>query len=85
MYVADSRTFGDLKSWNPLINQVFYERNPKDPKEMRTYTMKWNALAGKITPMISNYHAAEPTPEMKPFHPRVMQAVNTMQHQRTEF
>ena len=78
------RKFQDLEKWNPLINQVFYERNPKDPKEIRTYTMKWNPFAGKITPMISNYHAAEPTPEMKPFHPKILSAVKTMQHQRME-
>ena len=41
--------------------------------------MKWNAIANKITPMISNWHTAEPTPEMKPFHPRIMTAVLTQQ------
>ena len=85
MYKADGRTFNDLKKWNPMINQIYFQRNPKDPKEMRTYTMKWNALAGKIQVMVSNYHVAEPTPEMKPYHPKIMQAVNTMQHQATEF
>ena len=79
------RTFKDLQSWNPLINQVLWERNPKNEKEIRTYHLKWNPFAGKITPMISNWHVAEPTPEMKKFHPKYLSAVNTMQHQRTEF
>ena len=79
------RTFKDLESWNPLINKVFYERNPKNSHEIRTYTMRWNPFAAKITPQISNWHVAEPTPDMKPFHPKYLSAVNTMQHQRTEF
>ena len=85
MYVDSGRTFQDLQNWNPLINKTFYERNPKNEKEIRTYYMKWNALAGKIQVMISNFHVAEPTPEMKPYHPKILQAVNTMQHQKTEF
>ncbi len=79
------RQFKDLQNWNPLINKIFYERNPKNEKEIRTYTMKWNPFAGKITPMISNWVHAEPTQEMKPFHPKILSAVNTMQHSRTEF
>ena len=55
------RTFKDLESWNPLINKVFYERNPKNSHEIRTYTMRWNPFAAKITPQISNWHVAEPT------------------------
>ena len=71
------RNFNDMKRWNPLINQIFYERNPRDSREIRTYTMKWNGLANKITPTISQYHQAEPTPEMKPYHPRIMSALMT--------
>ena len=73
------RSFNDLKRWNPLINQVFYERHPDHPDQIRTYRMNWNGMANKITPMISNWHSAEPTPEMKPFHPRIMTAVLTQQ------
>ena len=79
------RSFKDLQTWNPLINKVFYERNPKNSHEIRTYTMRWNPYAGRITPMISNWHVAEPTPDMKIFHPKILSAVNTMQHQRTFF
>jgi len=73
------RTYQDLKRMNPLINQVFYERHPDHPKQIRTYRMNWNGMANRITPMISNWHTAEPTPEMKPFHPRIMTAVLTQQ------
>jgi len=66
------RTFQDLKRWNPLIGQVFYERHPEYPEQIRTYRMNWNGMANKITPMISNWHTAEPTPEMKPYHPKIM-------------
>ena len=73
------RSFNDLRRWNQLIGQVFYERHPKDKTQIRTYRMNWNGLANKITPMISNWHTAEPTPEMKPYHPKIMGAVLTQQ------
>jgi len=41
------RSFNDLKRWNPLIGQVFYERHPKDKTQIRTYRMNWNGLANK--------------------------------------
>ena len=78
MYYTGERTFQDMKRWNPLIGKTFYERNPKNEKEIRTYYMSWNGFANKIVPQISNYHQAEPTPDMKPYDPRVMSAL-TMQ------
>ena len=74
-----------MKKWNPLIGQTFYERNPKNPGEIRTYYMRWNGLANRIVPAISNWIAMEPTPEMKPYNPRVMSAVATFQNQQQEF
>jgi len=73
------RSFHDLKRWNPLIGKVFYERHPQHPEQIRTYRMHWNGMANKITPMISNWHTAEPTPEMEPYHPKIMSAVATQQ------
>jgi hypothetical protein len=73
------RTYQDLKRWNPMIDRIYFERHPQHPEQIRTYTMKWNAMANKITPMISNWHTAEPTPEMLPYHPKVMGAVLTQQ------
>ena len=74
-----NRSYLDMQKWNPLINQIFYERHPKDPTQIRTYRMRWCGLANKITPMISNWHTAEPTEEMKPYHPKIMSAVLTQQ------
>ena len=78
------RTYQDLKQWNPLINRIYYERNQKDPTQIRTYTMKWNGLAQKISPVISNWHTAEPTPEMYPYHPQIMRSVMCFQSERPD-
>ena len=85
MYYTGERTFTDLKRWNPLIGKTFYERNPNNEKEIRTYYMSWNGFANKIVPQISNYHQAEPTPEMEKFHPKIMNAVLTAQPNIPEF
>ena len=73
------RSFLDVKRWQPLINKVFFERHPRHPEQIRTYRMYWNGMANKITPQISNWHTAEPTPEMEPYHPKIMSAVVTQQ------
>ena len=73
------RTYQDLKRIHPLIGQVFFERHPKQPEQIRTYRLNWNGLANKIQVMVSNWHTAEPTPEMKPYNQRVMSAVATQQ------
>ena len=79
-----SRTFTDLKKWNPLVHKTFYERNPKNPKEIRTYYMSWNPFANRIVPQISNYHQGEPTEDMKPIHPKILSSL-TMQRNQPEF
>ena len=79
------RTYEDMKRWNPLIGTIYYERNPKNPKEIKTYHMNWNGLANRIVPAISNWVQMEPTPDMKPYDQRVMSAVATFQPQQQEF
>ena len=79
------RTYQDMKRWNPLIGSIYYERNPKNPKEIRTYHMNWNGFSNRIVPAISNWVQMEPTTEMKPYNPRVMTAVATFQQQQQEF
>ena len=79
------RTYQDMKRWNSLIGTIYYERNPKNPKEIRTYHMNWNGLANRIVPAISNWVQMEPTPDMKPYDQRVMSAVATFQPQQQEF
>jgi len=84
MYFGE-RTMNDMKQMNSLIGQTFYERNPKNNNEIRTYYMRFNGIANRIVPAISNWHVAEPTPEMKPFHPRIMTAIMTKQPNSPEF
>jgi len=79
------RTFQDMRKWNKLIGKTFYERNPKNPHEIRTYYMSWNGFANKIIPQISNYVVMEPTPEMEPFHPKILSAVMTAQPSMNSF
>ena len=85
MNMYSERSFQDMKRWNPPIGTTCYERNPKNPKEIRTYYMNWNGLANRIVPAISNWVQMEPTPEMKPYKPRFMSAVATFQPQQQEF
>ena len=85
MNMYSDRTFQDMKKWNPPIGTTCYERNPKNPREIRTYFMRWNGLAIRITPAISNLIQMEPTEETKPYDPRVMTAVVTFQPQQQEF
>ena len=66
------RNFNDLKKMNRLIGKTFYEEGEGDFQGMiRTYYMRWNPFANKITPAVSNFHHAEPTPEMEKFHPSI--------------
>ena len=85
MYIPE-RNINDLKKWNPMINRIYYERGEGKYKGMiRTYHMAYNMMANKITPQISNWVHAEPTPEMKPYHPDVMKAVLTSQRSNQPF
>lgn len=47
--------------------------------------MRWCGLSNRVVPSISNWVQMEPTPEMKPYNPRVMTAVATFQPQQQEF
>jgi len=79
------RNYSDMRRWNPLIGSIYYQRNKDNPSEIRTIYLKWNGLANKIIPAISNWVAMEPTPEMKPYDQRVMTALATFQNQQQEF
>ena len=73
------RTYQDFKQWSPLHRQIYYERNPKNEKEIRTYRPHYNVFAGNTNLQISPWHVAEPTAEMKPWHPGISRALNLMQ------
>ena len=59
------RSYQDLKQFNPLIGKTFY--------------MRWNAFANKITPAVSNWHHGNPPEGAEPYHPKIMSAVMTAQ------
>ena len=73
------RTLTDFQNWSKFGKQLFYERNPNDEKEIRIYRPFYNVFAGKYTLQITPYHVAEPTADMKPWHPSIGRALTTMQ------
>lgn len=74
------RTFQDLRNMNPLIGKTFYEEGEGQFEGMiRTYYMRWNAFANKITPQVSNWHHATPPEGAEPYHPKIMSSVMTAQ------
>ena len=73
------RTLQDFRNWSPFGKNQYYERNPNNPQEIRVFTPIYNVFANKYTMSITPYHVAEPTPEMKPYHPRIGTAMATMQ------
>ena len=79
------RTLQDLKQWNPLIHQTFWERNPKNTQEIRTYYMSYNPFADRIIPQISNWVVMEPLPEWKPYSQKVMSTIMTRQVSKPNF
>ena len=69
-----------------MIGRTYYESGECKFKGMiRTYYMSFNSFANKITPQISNWHHAEPTDDMLPYHPKIMSAVMTAQPHQNSF
>lgn len=75
------RSLLDMKQWNKLIGKIFYQTNPRNPREFRTIRMSYNIFADKIVPQVSDWHTGCPTQEMEPVNPRVLSALATMQGQ----
>ena len=73
------RSLMDFQNWSKFGKQLFYERNPRNEQEIRVYRPFYNVFAGKYTLQITPFHAAEPTPDMKPWHPSIGRALTTMQ------
>lgn len=74
------RTLSDFRKWSN-IDGIYYERNPSNPAEMRTWRVSFNVFSNRYhinSP--TNWVAAEPTPEMKAWSPKIAAAVATMQH-----
>ena len=75
------RSLADFQQWSQFGKQLFYERNPNNDQEIRVYRPYYNVSAGRDTLQIPPYHAAEPTADMKPWHPSIGRALTTMQPQ----
>ena len=75
------RSLADFQQWSKFGKQLFYERNPNNDQEIRVYRPYYNVFAGRYTVQITPYHAAEPTADMKPWHPSIGRALKTMQPQ----
>ena len=79
------RSYAEMKRWCPLIDQVFFEKHPQNSRLMRTYIPRLNRMSGTIPlPAPSNWHEAEPTPEMKAWSPGIARAL-TMQNLKPMF
>jgi hypothetical protein len=79
------RTFADMKRMCPMIDQIYFERHPDNPRLIRTYTPRLNRMSGTIPiPSPTNWHEAEPTPEMKAWSPAISRAL-TMQNLQPMF
>ena len=73
------RSLMDFQNWSKFGKQLFYERNPRNEQEIRVYRPFYNVFAGKYTLQITPFHAAEPTPDMKPWHPSIGRSLTPMQ------
>ena len=90
-----NRTGMDLRNYNPLMKDVFYElEEPKrddkyalQPRRMRTYMLKripvmYDEPEGtqpKFRWVTSEWHFANPTPEMKKWNEKYRSALGRMQ------
>ena len=62
---ARDRTFLDMKQWNPHIGKMYYELNPQDKNQFRTYYIRWEAFANAMRSYPSNYITGTPPDGMK--------------------
>ena len=71
-----TRNMQDVMRQHHYANKTFYEINPEDPNQYRTYFYRVNVFAnGRIDPMISNYLVGVPPDGMKPLDPKLHSAV----------
>ena len=80
----DNPNFGErtLQDFRRLsgMDGIYYERNPKNKSEMRTWRVSFNPIADKYQIHLpSNWVTAEPTPEMRQWHDGISRAIHTMQ------
>ena len=72
------RDLSDIKAWSPHANKTYWQRNPKDSKEVRTCYFRFNVFNGKTIPMFSNYVVQEPPEGMKELNPMLLSSIMRM-------
>jgi len=73
------RTLQDLKQWSKL-GGMYFELHPTEKGMMRTRYVRYDPIVGKyIQHAPTNWHYAEPTPEMRPWHDGISRALFTHQ------
>jgi hypothetical protein len=78
---SDSRTFIDMKNWNPLIGKVFYELNPKYKDQYRTVRVAWNAFSNSTYGQYSNWVTGTPPEGMEAASPILISQLNRVPQQ----
>lgn len=73
---ARNRTFLDMKQWNPHIGKIYYELNPQDKNQFRTYYIRWDAFANAIRSYPTPYITGTPPEGMQPIHPLLISQLN---------
>lgn len=73
------RTLQDFRQWSKL-GGLYYEKHPTEKGMMRTRYVRYDVMNGKYQIHLpSNWHHAEPTKEMRPWHEGISRALTTMQ------
>jgi len=73
---ARNRTALDMKQWNPHIGKVYYELNPQDKNQFRTYYIRWDAFVNAIRSYPTPYITGTPPEGMQPIHPLLISQLN---------
>ena len=77
------RTLQDFSQWSKL-GGIYVEFHPKEEGMIRTRYVRYDPIVGKyIQHQPTNWHRAEPTPEMRPWHDGIARSLTTMQPSST--
>ena len=75
-----SRSHGDMRSWNKHISgKEYYQNHPTEKNMFRTIWIKDNPFTGKPTPHITNWITGTPPENIPHIHPLHLQKLMTLQ------
>lgn len=86
MYIPEQgeRTLTDFGNWSKLQG-IYFEKHPSESGMIRTRHVRYNTIAGRFQQSLpSNWHHAEPTPQMRVWSNQISRAVTTMQAPASE-